>query len=87
MSTPEDNIATVERVYEVFANRDYEAALSHFAHDFKWHAADSCRLIMARKNLDFCRAMRERRTELIADLKLDFVGRRSRNPPEKRRAE
>ncbi len=41
MSTPEDNIAMVERVYEVFASRDYEAVLSHFAHDFVWHAADS----------------------------------------------
>jgi len=31
----------IQRVYEVFGNRDYEAVLSHCAHDFEWHAADS----------------------------------------------
>ena len=31
----------VERIYEVFGERDYEAVLSHFAHDFEWHAADN----------------------------------------------
>lgn len=38
---PDDNTEMVQRVYEVFANRDYEAVMSHFAEDFEWHAADS----------------------------------------------
>ena len=37
----EDNKAVVERVYELFGNRDYEAVMSHFADDFEWHAADN----------------------------------------------
>lgn len=37
----ENDKAIVERVYEVFGNRDYEAVMSHFAEDFEWHAADS----------------------------------------------
>jgi uncharacterized protein len=37
----DDNKAMIERIYEVFANRDYEAVMSHFADNFEWYAADN----------------------------------------------
>ena len=37
----DDNKAIIERVYEVFGNRDYEAVMSHFAEYIEWQAADS----------------------------------------------
>ena len=36
-----DDKAMIERVYDAFADRDYEAILSHFVDDFEWHAADN----------------------------------------------
>lgn len=36
-----DNIILVERIYESFSARDYEAVMSNFAEDFVWHAADN----------------------------------------------
>jgi uncharacterized protein len=41
MSMSDENKAMVERVYEAFADRDYEAVMSHFADDFEWYAADN----------------------------------------------
>jgi ketosteroid isomerase-like protein len=37
----DDDKAMIERIYEVFGNRDYEAVMSHFGEDFVWHAADN----------------------------------------------
>lgn len=36
-----DNIKLIERVYESFAARDYEAVMSNFAEDMVWIAADN----------------------------------------------
>ena len=35
------NIALIEKTYESFAARDYEAVMSNFADDFVWIAADN----------------------------------------------
>ena len=37
----ENNIALIEKTYESFAARDYEAVMSNFADDFVWIAADN----------------------------------------------
>jgi ketosteroid isomerase-like protein len=37
----DDNKVMIERVYQLFADRDFEAVLSHFAADFEWYAADN----------------------------------------------
>src|SRR5829696_363184 len=36
-----DDKALIERVYDAFANRDYETVMSHFVDDFEWYAADN----------------------------------------------
>ena len=36
-----NNIALIEKTYESFAARDYEAVMSNFADDFVWIAADN----------------------------------------------
>lgn len=36
-----DNIILIERIYESFAARDYEAVMSNFSEDFVWLAADN----------------------------------------------
>jgi len=37
----DDDKAMIERVYEAFGNRDYEAVMSHFVDDVEWYAADN----------------------------------------------
>ena len=37
----DDDKAMIERVYEAFGNRDYEAVMSHFVDDFEWNAAEN----------------------------------------------
>ena len=36
-----NNIILIERIYEAFSARDYEAVMSNFSEDFVWHAADN----------------------------------------------
>jgi len=36
-----ENIELIEKTYESFGNRDYEAVMANFADDFEWYAADS----------------------------------------------
>jgi ketosteroid isomerase-like protein len=37
----ESSIALIEKIYDAFAARDYEGAMSQFAEDFEWIAADN----------------------------------------------
>lgn len=36
-----ENLEIIEKIYAAFDKRDYEGAMSHFAEDFEWYAADN----------------------------------------------
>jgi uncharacterized protein len=36
-----EHVELIERIYEAFGSRDFEAVLRHFSDDFEWYAAES----------------------------------------------